>query len=311
MFANSEGASRQAELRLAFQVELPIPTGTEPHLAETLTETLQRTGNFVRAQLARSAAEAFEFDHQSSLHLAIALEYFHTASLLFDDLPSMDDATHRRGAMCVHQLYGEGPAILAALALINRAYALLWKASSRAAPAEQAKALSFVEKYLGLGGLLNGQSEDLQYSRLPMAQRSPQAVAIGKTVALIRLSLVLPAILSAASPRTIHLLNRLAVVWGLSYQVLDDLKDVLHDVGRAGKTTARDSALDRPNLALTFGQDAALRQLGKLVRLGERIVTTLQRREASLNCLNEFRERLAFEVAAVAGELLGTRQCCS
>lgn len=128
------------------------------------------------------------------MQLAITLEYFHTASLLFDDLPSMDDATHRRGSMCVHHLYGEGPAILAALGLINRAYALLWKAVASSPRADQATALAYVEKNLGLGGLLNGQSFDLHYSELPPSARSPHKVAMGKTVALIRLSLVLPGI---------------------------------------------------------------------------------------------------------------------
>ena len=62
--------------------------------------------------------------------LAIALEYFHTASLLFDDLPCMDNASERRGVPCVHLAFGEAGAILAALALINRAYALSWRAVS-------------------------------------------------------------------------------------------------------------------------------------------------------------------------------------
>ena len=49
--------------------------------------------------------------------LAIALEYFHTASLVFDDLPCMDNALERRGVPCVHFAFGEAGAILTALAL--------------------------------------------------------------------------------------------------------------------------------------------------------------------------------------------------
>ena len=46
----------------------------------------------------------------------------------------MDNAMERRGVPCVHFEFGEAAAILAALALINRAYALSWRAVSSALP---------------------------------------------------------------------------------------------------------------------------------------------------------------------------------
>lgn len=242
----SEVGRLQDRLRIAFEREFPIPANTERHLAEALSETLQRSGNFIRAQIAYSVARAHGSPDESSLQLAIALEYFHTASLLFDDLPSMDDATHRRGAMCVHQLYGEGAGILSALGLINRAYALLWQAAAQSAPARQAAALRYVESHLGLGGL--------------------------------------------------------------AYQALDDLKDVLHEDARAGKTTARDNLLDRPNLALTLGASATIERLQKLVRFSARCVSRLQNLAPSLSCLDIPHQRLELEVAGLAEELVGARR---
>lgn len=305
---SNEVAMLQTRLKIAFGKEFPIPSKTERHLAEALSETLQRTGNFMRAQIAYSVARAHGELDEPSLQLAIALEYFHTASLLFDDLPSMDDATHRRGAMCVHHLYGEGSAILSALALINRAYALLWQAAAKSVPEDQAAALGYVELHLGLGGLLNGQSHDLHYSELPLADRSPQKIAMGKTVSLIRLSLVLPAMLGGGSRRVIRLLDRLAIFWGLSYQAIDDLKDVLHDIARTGKTTARDTLLDRPNLALTLGTSTTIERLHKLVRFSARCISRLQTLDASLSCLDVAHQRLASEVAGLAEELVGAER---
>jgi len=66
------------------------------------------------------AAEAFGAPIARALDVACAMEMVHAASLVLDDLPSMDDAQLRRGVPCAHQVYGEGAAILAALALINR-----------------------------------------------------------------------------------------------------------------------------------------------------------------------------------------------
>src|SRR5215472_15014784 len=133
----------------------------------------------VRAELAFRVACAFAMSEDRAENLAIAVEYFHTASLLFDDLPSMDDATLRRGMPCAHHVYGEGAAILAALALINRAYSLVWKSLSGLQPEVQAAALTYLERHLGIAGLLNGQSEDLHYSSLARPASDPQSIAMG------------------------------------------------------------------------------------------------------------------------------------
>ena len=307
MLLNTE-PSLQVRFRAAFAAGLPIPFDTERHLGEALAETLQRPGNFVRAELAYRVARASGVREEAGMHLATAMEYFHTASLLFDDLPSMDDATHRRGGMCIHHLFGEGPAILTALALVNRAYALLWRAIAQGEPRHAEPALAYAERYLGVGGLLNGQSQDLHYSQLPPSDRSPERIAMGKTASLIRLSLVLPALAGGAGPQAVRRLDRLAILWGLAYQILDDLKDVLHEAGRAGKTTARDALLDRPNLAITLGTDAALERLERLVEVSGHMVAQIVRMDGTLGCLVPPQHRLQHEAEAMAGSLVGAAQ---
>ena len=64
---------------------------------------------------------------------------------------------------------------------------------------------------------------------------------------------MLPALLGGAEPAEVKLLERLAAFWGLSYQALDDLKDVFQQAEQTGKTVARDASLNRPNLALAIG----------------------------------------------------------
>jgi geranylgeranyl pyrophosphate synthase len=250
----------------------------------------------VRAELAYRVACSFALSEERAENLAIAIEYFHTASLLFDDLPSMDDAKLRRGVPCAHQTYGEGAAILAALALINRAYSLVWKAVAGLPPEVQASALCYLERHLGIAGLLNGQSQDLHYSRLSYPQREPQSIAMGKTVSLIRLALVMPAIVAQARPEEANLLERLAIFWGLSYQTLDDLKDVLTEKGY-GKTTARDAHLDRPNMALSIGIPGSFERVERLMNLAGRTITRLARLCAPLAFLREVRLQFNREIA--------------
>src|SRR5690606_2942669 len=50
-----------------------------------------------------------------------SLEYMHTASLIFDDLPSQDDAKTRRGQPTLHQMYTIAIAELTGLYLTQKA----------------------------------------------------------------------------------------------------------------------------------------------------------------------------------------------
>ncbi|MGC8548142.1 MAG: polyprenyl synthetase family protein [Acidobacteriaceae bacterium] len=292
--------SLPARLRAAFESQLPLPNDLEPHLAGAVGETLRHPGNMIRAELAFRLGRSYDLPENDSESLAIAVEYFHTASLIFDDLPCMDDALLRRGSECVHRAYGEGAAILSALAFINRAYGLLWKAVADV-PAEARNAsLAYVEQQLGVAGLLNGQSRDLYLEDHGRHAQLYRQIAIGKTASLIRLSLVLPAIMGEASPREICLLERLSVAWGLCYQILDDLKDILHTAEEGGKTAARDAEMLRPNLALAIGMEASLRRAHRLIRMSDRVIAKLALQRGRLAFLADTIERFQAEMRSLS-----------
>uniref|UniRef100_E6PXD2 Putative Farnesyltranstransferase n=1 Tax=mine drainage metagenome TaxID=410659 RepID=E6PXD2_9ZZZZ len=296
IFSNLDTVTLKKRLQRAFSSQLPIRSDTETHLASALRETLHRPGSMVRAELAYRVGVGYGVAAERAEQMAIAIEYFHTASLLFDDLPAMDNAHQRRGLPCVHRSYGEGAAMLAALALINRAYGLLWRSVSELPGKVQGELLAYFELHLGLEGLLNGQSEDLHYARLDANRQSAHRVALGKTVSLIRLSLVMPALLGRASQRETQLLDRLAIVWGLAYQALDDLKDVLHAPGSAAKTAARDAHLGRPNIALAIGIPEAFVRVEQLMHYGDCTIASLIRKRESLIFLRGVRQQFEHEI---------------
>jgi geranylgeranyl pyrophosphate synthase len=295
----SNSVDLQTRLEAAFSSSLPLSLATEPHLSGALWQTLGRPGSLVRARMVYEIGRAHNLPEGRSINLAVAIEYFHTASLLFDDLPCMDDASERRGEPCVHQVHGEAAAVLAALGLVNRAYALLWRGLVGSPADAQARATAYTERCLGVYGLLNGQSEDLHYRQLPAARQSPQKVATGKTVSLIRLSLVLPAILGGAGASEVCWLERLAAFWGLSYQILDDLKDVFQQPAQTGKTAARDELLQRPNTALVMGPDQSLLRLERLLNLADRVLDRLVARLPDLSFLEELRRRFRQEIIGI------------
>ncbi len=289
-------------LRVAFQTQLPGPRDLEPHLASAIDQTLRHPGNMIRAELAFRLGRSYDLPDASSEFFAVAVEYFHTASLIFDDLPCMDDAVLRRGSECVHRAWGEGTAILSALAFVNRAYGLLWKAVADAPPEVRGRAMAYVEQHLGVAGLLNGQSRDLHLQDHGRHAQVYRQIAIGKTASLIRLALVVPAMAGGASQREICLLERLSVAWGLCYQILDDLKDILHTSEKGGKTPARDAEMQRPNLAIAIGMEASLRRAQRLVRMSDRVIARLSEHRARLGFLADTLDRFHGEMHALALE---------
>lgn len=247
----------------------------EPRLATALQDILARPGSLVRAVIAYLVGIEMGVPEEAARAMACGIEYLHTASLVFDDLPAMDDARMRRGAPCVHVVHGESVAMLAALAMINRAYGMIWQGIRQSNPQRRASAGEWVDGRLGIGGVIGGQAFDLSGWRGEQSAAEVSEVAARKTGDLLRLALVLPAIAGRGSPREIQILDRLALLRGLAYQAADDLKDVISPEQDSGKTAGRDEVLGRPNLVVAEGLPAALRRFRRLSDTGDRVQTAL------------------------------------
>jgi len=258
-------SAREAfRVQRAFSDLMPLDGCVDPRLRAVVMDVLAHPGSLARAQLAYGLGIRRGLSAERALKLAVAAEYFHSASLIFDDMPSMDDAMERRGRPCPHLVHGEAAATLGALALITRAYALLWEAiGDRSSSGRAAAAL--VSECLGIAGILDGQARDVHFHREGASPEVVAEVAVAKTVPLIRLAMVLPAVVAGEDAETLDRLERLAAAWGLAYQILDDFKDRLFGSAESGKTTGRDAGLGRPNLPDLAGPRPALARLRRLL----------------------------------------------
>ena len=84
-----------------------------PRLMESMAYSLQAGGKRLRPALCLAAAERCGICPEKAMPMAMAIEFMHTASLIHDDLPSMDNDDYRRGALTNHKVFGESMAILA------------------------------------------------------------------------------------------------------------------------------------------------------------------------------------------------------
>jgi geranylgeranyl pyrophosphate synthase len=159
--------------------------------------------------------------------------------------------------------------------LITRAYALIGRATAGAPQEAQLAIHSQVEWSLGTAGILNGQARDLKFTSDLTGPHGPGAIALGKTAPLITMAMTVPALLGGAPEAHIKLLRRLGVYWGLYYQGLDDLKDMLESTAVSGKTSGRDSSLGRPNVAHQIGVERSREYLRRLVRMTESCIAEI------------------------------------
>ncbi|NJM38234.1 MAG: hypothetical protein HC845_10465 [Akkermansiaceae bacterium] len=247
----------------------------ESRLAAALKDILARPGTLVRAIAAYFVGIKMGVAEEAARAVSCGIEYLHTASLIFDDFPAMDDAQTRRGVACIHVVYGESIATLAALALINRGYAMLWRGISHASFERRIMANDFLDERLGVHGLIGGQAHDLRGWRSGQTAAEVSGIAAKKTGDLLRLTLVLPAIIGRGTSREIHLLDRLALLRGLSYQAADDFKDIISTNENFGKTSGRDEEMGRPNLVAAEGIVATLRRFQRLNDLGDKLQACL------------------------------------
>lgn len=222
---------------------LAVPPLSSPPSAlhEGMRYTLFLPGKRLRGILVLAACELLKGRVEDAGPLAAAVEMVHASSLILDDLPSMDDATLRRGRPALHKVAGEANAILAAVALLNAAYAAIQEAPGLNDRARVAATLRLGEA-IGASGLIGGQVADLAATGKKLDLESLEFIHSHKTGALFIAAAELGAIAAGARrARESAALQSYAKNLGLAFQITDDLLDYSGSPG----TTGKDAGLDR------------------------------------------------------------------
>ncbi|HEX8493573.1 MAG TPA: polyprenyl synthetase family protein [Pyrinomonadaceae bacterium] len=225
-------AMMRPRIEQALLQKLPLAhVGVETFFNDALRYSLFPGGKRLRPVLTLLGAEVAGGRALDVLPAAAAVEYIHNSSLIFDDLPCMDDALKRRGQSALHTRYGEGLAVLVALALMNASYGLIFDvrvSDNRLI----VKAHAELVECIGARGMVAGQSVDLAggIRAASINERdADDSVRNLKTSALIRMALRVGAILNGANERQLSALSTFAELLGCAYQGRDDMLDMKED----------------------------------------------------------------------------------
>lgn len=234
-------------VRLAQLVPEGHPRGPSAAARHSLLAGGKRLRAVITLIAARSAGGAIE----DAVDTACAVEMIHTSSLVFDDLPAMDNADLRRGRPTVHKAFSEDIAILAGIGLINGAYQVIAQ-SPALDPIRRMDIIRVLTRAVGWQGLVHGQALDLASCE---KDSGIDAIHEGKTGALFIAAaecggLCAPS-LNDQQRRSLRAFGR---ALGFAYQAFDDVLDQVASDQTAGKTTGRDEG----KATAVLGQQAGL-----------------------------------------------------
>jgi len=197
------------------------------------------SGKLFRPKLLLSIVSSYEpLLLESSYQVALAVELFHTYSLIHDDLPAMDNSPLRRGKATLHTIYDESTAVLIGDAFNTHAFELISTASFRDDVKIELVKLLAVNG--GLGGMVLGQAIDLAYENKPLSLEQVELLHLNKTAKLIATSLVMGAVIVGLKSKVKDSLYQFGLNLGLLFQVQDDIIDATLSADEAGKPTGND-----------------------------------------------------------------------
>jgi geranylgeranyl diphosphate synthase type II len=244
------------QARVESELRRLVP-GAGGRVQEAMAYTLLAPSKRVRPVLTLLSAELCGGDVSRALPAAAVVELVHAASLILDDLPSMDDAPLRRGRPSNHREFGEAIAILAAFGLLNLGFGTL---AQRYDARLAARLVALLSDAVGTDGLIGGQAADLLATEQQIDFEMLERIHRRKTGALFSAAASAGALTAGGAPDALAALEAFAKNLGLAFQIVDDLLDVEGDPKETGKAIRVDA---RKTTFVSFSGVSGARQLAQ------------------------------------------------
>ncbi len=211
-------------------------------------------------------ASALALDPDGAAHEAVtdemvrggvAVELVHLGSLYHDDV--MDDAATRRGIEAVNHRWGNLKAILAGDFLLAKASELAASLGTEIAGLLAAT----------IGWLCEGQVRELQLIYDSSRTEEQYLLAIqGKTAELYATSCRIGGLVSGANQQTLERLNSFGLAYGMAFQIVDDVLDLVatdEELGKPSGNDLREGVYTLPVIRMLAAGQRESESLGELL----------------------------------------------
>ena len=216
----------EEELRIAVKAEEPLLTKLSRHLIDA-------GGKRIRPSLAIASSQILEnkpvTPSQEVILGGVAVELVHQGSLYHDDV--MDGAKTRRNVKSVNEEWGNHEAILGGDYLLARASEI-----AAGLGAEVAGLLAST-----IASLCEGQIREVNSAYdITRTEEAYMSSIAGKTGALLSASAKIGAIVSDYPEDAVKAVTTFGNLYGIAFQIVDDLLDVMASEKELGKPSGND-----------------------------------------------------------------------
>ncbi len=219
-------------------------------------------GKRIRGALVLAFCALFGGKEQAALPFACAIEMIHTYSLIYDDLPCMDNDTLRRGKPTNHVVFGESTALLAGAGLYAKAFEVVVD-STDLTDSQKLEGISVLLSASGLKGIITGQMLDLKNGP-GLSENEVMRIHTLKTGAMIEASAILGCIAANTGRNEKEKAKKYADNIGLAFQIKDDILDVEGSVEEVGKTLGKDKTEMKTTFVDILGVEKSQKQVDSL-----------------------------------------------
>jgi geranylgeranyl diphosphate synthase type II len=199
-------------------------------LKESLKYSFFSGGKRLRPWIIYNIGRYYNIEEEKLLKIGFITEILHTASLIHDDLPSIDNSNFRRGKETNHIKFSEWQAILAG----DLGFVLPFYMFSQFDKVESKKLNSFFSK--AILDLIEGEALDIAFEKKVLLPKKEdiEEMYVKKTSALFEFSFGVAPLLKEKDDEY-EILKKVGRNFGISFQIYDDLKDkygMFEDIGK-------------------------------------------------------------------------------
>ena len=231
-------------------------------------------GKRIRPFLLAETAKLYGIRASVYKYPCMAVELAHCFSLVYDDLPCMDNDDLRRGRATVHKAFNEANALLGGASLLVYSFKLLSLNSFNINIEDKLKIINNFSDVTGAEGVLSGQYLDLlaENKKFRLTLNNFKEIQKKKTSLLIAFCTLTGAIIGNATKKEQKDMFDLGLLIGSLFQIQDDILDQEGNEEEMGKKVHKDKDLNKATIIRLKDINYAKKEV---IKLGSKIIKKL------------------------------------
>ena len=273
-------------VNIALDRFLPRKDEYPKQIHKAMRHTLFAGGKRIRPYLMIRTYNLLADDSERIIEIAAALELMHTYTLIHDDLPEIDNDDMRRGKQACHVVYGSDLALLAGDALLVNSIELMSMIDLN-----DLLKLKIIREFVtacGDRGLIAGQMADILNEGKKGTPKMLEFIHLNKTVTLFQLCTRIACMVAEAKPDDHERLDRYGYLFGMVFQIIDDILDIEGDEKSLGKTTGKDEQRKKMTYPAVYGLERSKSKAAEMIEEANTLLDHYGEKALHLKLLNNF-----------------------